>query len=186
MFERDLPGENKSGLSFQKASDVLPLETCETINGSWGFNITDTKYKSTQQLIRLLVGAASLNANLLLNIGPLPDGSIQKEFKTRLDSIGGWMNQNGESIYHTSGNSLDEQSWGLITEKNDAIYFHIFSDSTNLISIADFPFKPGKLVLLKSGTPIKYQYKKGVLNIDLNGLERDHLNTVLKLNIKRK
>jgi alpha-L-fucosidase len=47
MFERDLPGENKSGLSFQKASDQLPLETCETMNNSWGFNITDTTYKST-------------------------------------------------------------------------------------------------------------------------------------------
>lgn len=39
MFERDLPGENKSGLSFQKASEKLPLETCETMNDSWGFNI---------------------------------------------------------------------------------------------------------------------------------------------------
>ena len=48
MFERDLPGENKSGLSFQEASR-LPLETCETMNGSWGFNITDTNYKSAQK-----------------------------------------------------------------------------------------------------------------------------------------
>jgi alpha-L-fucosidase len=51
MFERDLPGQNKSGLSFQKASDQLPLETCETMNGSWGFNIKDDKYKSPPELI---------------------------------------------------------------------------------------------------------------------------------------
>ena len=50
MFERDLPGENKSGLSFQKAS-ALPLETCETINGAWGYNITDRKYKTADKVV---------------------------------------------------------------------------------------------------------------------------------------
>ena len=46
MFERDLPGENKAGLSFQTASQDVPLESCETINGSWGYNITDRRYKT--------------------------------------------------------------------------------------------------------------------------------------------
>ena len=71
MFERDLPGENKSGLNFQTASP-LPLETCETINGSWGYNITDRNYKSTKQIIHYLVNAAGRNSNLLLNVGLCP------------------------------------------------------------------------------------------------------------------
>ena len=70
MFERDLPGENKSGLNYQKTAETLPLETCETMNGSWGFNIADRNYKSTKQIIDLLVNAAGRNANLLLNVGP--------------------------------------------------------------------------------------------------------------------
>ncbi|MFX8696447.1 alpha-L-fucosidase, partial [Acinetobacter baumannii] len=57
MFEKDLPGENKGGLSFQKPS-ALPLETCETINNSWGYNITDTTYKSNKELIDYLVKAS--------------------------------------------------------------------------------------------------------------------------------
>jgi len=77
MFERDLPGENKAGYSFQKPSDVLPLETCETLNGSWGFNITDRNYKTPKQVVHYLINAAGRNANLLLNIGPMPDGNIQ-------------------------------------------------------------------------------------------------------------
>ena len=60
MFERDLPGENKSGLSFQEASRKLPLETCETMNGSWGFNITDTNYKSAKKVIHYLINAAAV------------------------------------------------------------------------------------------------------------------------------
>ena len=42
IFERDVPGENKGGLSGQEVAK-LPLETCQTINGSWGFDITDDK-----------------------------------------------------------------------------------------------------------------------------------------------
>ncbi len=186
MFERDLPGENKAGLSFQKASDVLPLETCETINATWGFDIGDSKYKSSKELVKLLVGAASVNANLLLNIGPMPNGVVQPQFESRLDSMGQWLKVNGESVYHTSGSSLEKQPWGLITERAEDIYFHIFNDSVNSISIENFPYKPGKLVTMKGNIPVKYVYKKGVLTIDLNGIERDNLDTVLKLNIKRK
>jgi alpha-L-fucosidase len=84
MFERDLPGENKSGLSFQKASEKLPLETCETMNDSWGFNIKDDNYKSVKVLIHYLVNAAGRNANFLLNVGPMPNGKMQKEFSDTL------------------------------------------------------------------------------------------------------
>ena len=63
IFERDLPGENKAGLSGQGVSN-LPLETCETMNGMWGYKITDQDYKSTKTLIHYLVKAAGKNANL--------------------------------------------------------------------------------------------------------------------------
>jgi alpha-L-fucosidase len=185
MFERDLPGENKSGLSFQQASDKLPLETCETINGSWGFNITDSKYKSAQEIIRLLVRAASLNANLLLNIGPMPDGVIQPQFISRLDSAGHWLKENGASVYNTKGSSIKKQSWGVITEKSDEIYLHIFEDTVTVIAIENFPYKPGKLFSLKDNLPVKYEFKNGKLNIDISRIKRDAFDTVLKLKIKR-
>ena len=86
MFERDLPGENKSGLSFQEASAEVPVETCETINGSWGYNITDKRFKTVDEIVRLLAGAAGRSTNLLLNVGPMPNGLIQPEF---CDSLAG-------------------------------------------------------------------------------------------------
>jgi len=76
MFERDLPGENKGGFSAGAKIGALPLETCETMNGSWGFTITDTKFKTVKQVIHYLANAAGRNANLLLNVGQWPaDGS---------------------------------------------------------------------------------------------------------------
>lgn len=185
MFERDLPGENKSGLSFQKASDKLPLETCETINGSWGFNITDSKYKSAKEIVHLLVKAASLNANLLLNIGPMPDGVIQTQFISRLDSAGNWLKENGASVYNTKGSSIQKQSWGVVTEGADEIYLHVFDTDTTSILIEGFPYKPGKLYTVKDNLPVKYIFKNGRLSIDMSGISRDAFDTVLRLKIKR-
>lgn len=88
MFERDLPGENKAGLSGQSVSQ-LPLETCETMNGMWGYKVKDQNYKSSKVLLRMLIRAASKGANLLINIGPQPDGNLPEAALTRLKK---WAN----------------------------------------------------------------------------------------------
>src|SRR6185295_16705907 len=122
MFEKDLPGENKSGLSFQEASQQLPVETCETMNNSWGFNITDTSYKSVKQLIHYLVNAAGRNANFLLNVGPMPNGKIQTEFTDSLKRVGEWLQQYGGSIYGTRGGKMMPKEWGVTTTKNKSVF----------------------------------------------------------------
>src|SRR6185369_8900867 len=68
-FEQDLPGANTAGFNTREIG-ALPLETSLTMNESWGFNITDNKFKSVRELIATLVRAAGQGANLLLNIGP--------------------------------------------------------------------------------------------------------------------
>jgi alpha-L-fucosidase len=100
MFEKDLPGGNTTGFCGASISG-LPLETCETINNSWGFNITDTSYKSTTDLIHFLVRADGFGANFLLNIGPMPNGAVQPEFQERLAFMGKWLKTYGTSIYAT-------------------------------------------------------------------------------------
>lgn len=59
IFERDLPGENLAGYSgAQDVSTSLPLETCQTMGASWGYDIHDDEYKSAEELIHYLVNAA--------------------------------------------------------------------------------------------------------------------------------
>ena len=99
MFEKDLPGGNTAGFNADSKPSDLPLETCETMNNSWGYNKTDHKFKSTKQLLHYLIKAAGMNANFLLNVGPMPNGRIQPEFVERLHEIGKWLQKNGESIY---------------------------------------------------------------------------------------
>lgn len=163
IFERDLPGENKAGLSGQAVSP-LPLETCETMNGMWGYKITDQAYKSTETLIHYLVKAAGMNANLLMNIGPQPDGAFPAASVERLREMGEWMNTYGETIYGTRGGIVPPHPWGVTTQKDNKLYVHILDlqDQSLFLPIGDRKVK--KATVFKDRAPLVFtQDKQGVL-----------------------
>ena len=134
IFERDVPGQNTAGYSGQAISQ-LPLETCQTMNGMWGYKITDQEYKSTDELIRLLVRTAGKGANLLLNIGPQPNGELPATALQRLKEMGAWLRANGESIYGTTAGDIEEQPWGVTTRKDETLYLHILQCEGNTLHL---------------------------------------------------
>jgi alpha-L-fucosidase len=179
MFERDLPGENRSGLSFQQAS-ALPLETCETTNGAWGYNITDRNYKSVDEVIRLLAGAAGRNANLLLNVGPMPNGLIQSEFTDTLAGAGAWLEKYGAAIYGTRGGPLKPQSWGVTTQKDKSIYLHFFkAPNGSEIVLPEINDKVKSVSVMNGAQKIRFTQKKGVLTISTAGLIIEAPDTII-------
>lgn len=125
IFERDLPGQNLAGYSAQGISQALPLETCQTMNRSWGYRAVDNDYKDVNTLIKLIVGAAGRGANLLLNVGPQPSGALPDAALERLKGIGQWMRANGETIYGTTAGHVAPQPWGVTTRKGDKLWIHI-------------------------------------------------------------
>jgi len=127
MFEKDLPGQDTTGFGGDAEIGDLPLETCETINKSWGYNKDDKDYKSSKELVQYLVRAAGHNANFLLNVGPMPNGKIQPAFVKRLDEVGEWIAQYGESIYRTRGGPLEPTENYVTTSKEDRIYVHVLN-----------------------------------------------------------
>ena len=114
MFERDLPGHNSAGFNTTAIGN-LPLETCDTINGAWGYNASDHDFKSSSQLIHYLVRAAGYDANFLLNVGPTPQGTFQPQVVERLEAMGEWTSEFAETIYGTRGGPMPPQSWGVMT-----------------------------------------------------------------------
>ncbi len=126
IFERDLPGENTAGYSEQDISR-LPLETCNTMNGMWGYKIKDQNYKSSETLIRYLVKAAGIGANLLLNIGPQPNGELPAAALERLRDMGVWLRANGETIYGTEAGPFAPQPWGVATRKDNRLFVHVMT-----------------------------------------------------------
>ncbi|MGC4050830.1 MAG: alpha-L-fucosidase [Paludibaculum sp.] len=103
-------------------------EACVTINNdSWGYNKYETDFKTDRDLIRMLVEVVSKGGNLLLNVGPKPDGTIQDEFVTRLNAMGRWMKVNQESIYATTASPFERMSFfGRATTKGNKLYLHVF------------------------------------------------------------
>ena len=124
IFERDVPGENTAGYSSQ-ALARLPRETCQTMNGMWGYKVKDTDYKSVDELVALLVRCAGMGANLLLNIGPRPDGRLPEQCLERLQGIGEWLNANGETIYGTEAGDVPPQPWGATTRAGNRLFVHV-------------------------------------------------------------
>ena len=164
MFEKDLPGGRTA--EFNKDSEIgsLPLETCETMNGAWGFNINDRHYKSTSDLVRYLVRAAGSNANFLLNVGPMPNGRIQPEFVSRLAEVGTWLGTNGEAIYGTRGGPLAPHPWGVTTQKGNKVYVHVLENQDQALLIPALPSKVHAAKLLGTGAAVEYtQTDSGVI-----------------------
>jgi alpha-L-fucosidase len=180
MFEKDLPGGNSTGFGGQSVS-ALPLETCETINNSWGFNITDTRYKSSTELIRLLVKDAGYGANLLLNIGPLPNGEIQTAFTERLDSMGSWLKKNGYAIYGTRGGYMKPAEWGAVTEKGNEVYFHLFKTEGDKFFVK-IPYKVKKAQLEGHTLPVQ-ALGDGYIMIDLKGMVLDPVDAIVRVEV---
>jgi len=134
-FERDLPGQNTAGFNTRYVSRQLPLESSDTLNDNWGFNIGDSQYKSAAELVRRLIRAAGNNSNLLMNIGPYPNGEIDPQFVTRLQAVGEWLAKYGDSVYGTRGGPIPAGDWGVTTEKADKIYVHVLAWNAPLLAL---------------------------------------------------
>lgn len=186
MFEKDLPGNKSTGFNNNQTVSALPLETCETINGSWGFNINDRNYKTVKQIIGYLANAAGRNANFLLNIGPMPNGKIQPEFVDTLTKVGDWMKKNGESIYGTRGGMIAPQQWGVITAKQNIVFAHILSAPTeDYILIPSLDQKVVKVTALGSDTPLRFKQQPEGVFVYIKDINVDPYDTIIKLSTKQ-
>lgn len=185
MFEKDLPGGKTSG--FNKDSEIghLPLETCETMNNSWGFNITDRRYKSTRELIRYLVRAAGNNANFLLNVGPMPNGRVQPEFVAHLREMGQWLTKNGEAIYGTRGGPVTPRPWGVTTQKDGRVYVHVLDWNEADALWLPLASRVKSAKFLKDGSPAEVApVNGGVLIKTIPARALDEFDTIIALEVE--
>jgi alpha-L-fucosidase len=170
IFEQDLPGKNAAGFNKAKVASGLPLETCMTINRSWGFDARDLNFKSTESIIQALVESAGRGANLLLNVGPRADGTIDHEVSQRLLEVGAWLKTYGETVYGTRRGPIAPQPWGVSTQRGERaaqrIYLHVLKPKPGEPIIFDarmswVPFLFGKTA------PLQLTKKLGVVELDL-------------------
>ena len=190
LFEQDAPGENSAGLSEGQQVSQLPLESCQTMNWTWGYSITDKSYKSADEVIRRFVRCAGMNSNLLLNIGPRPDGKLPDEAMALLKALGAWNKQYGESVFRTRGGCIPEQSWGVTTQRGNELFVHILSaEKEESLKAAEpsllLPLNPKsvKKVETFAGAPLKTKKENGAVRVFL--AERpEGVDYILKVTLK--
>lgn len=102
-----------------------PWESCITICQQWAWKPED-ELKSLKQCLQTLVSCAGGDGNLLLNVGPMPNGEIEERQVARLREIGQWMKQYGHTVYGTRGGPFKPGKWGASTRRDDRIYLHVF------------------------------------------------------------
>jgi alpha-L-fucosidase len=156
-FEKDLPGGNTAGFNTTFVSTALPLETSETIGESWGFRLTDRNLKSVPQLVRMLVSAAGRDANFLLNVGPMPDGTIAPEYQERLRGLGAWLARFGASIYGTRGGPLAPRPWGVTTQKRDTVFVHVLDWADPELALPPLPRRVRAARLVEANTAVTFR-----------------------------
>ncbi|MBZ5856001.1 alpha-L-fucosidase [Flavihumibacter profundi] len=138
----------------------LAWQTDDAIgNESWGYTTTNT-FKSAQYVITNLIDIVSKNGNLLLNIGPRPDGTITDQETEVLTKTGEWLSINGEAIYGT-------RPWVIFGEGPTKSASGSFADQTIPFTAQDVRFtKKGNIVYAtllgapKSATSIKALAKR--------------------------
>jgi len=185
MFEKDLPGKNTTG--WGTAADQIgsvPLEVCETINGTWGFNLQDRKHKSNKELIHYLIKAAGYGSNMLLNVGPMPNGKIQPEHQSSLRAMGKWLKENGNTIYGTQKGPIEPTDDFVSTQKGKTIYLHVLNPDLNLIHIDRVPVKIKSVRVLKTQKNIPFRNDKFGMVVDVSALSKDPIDTVIQIELK--
>jgi alpha-L-fucosidase len=184
MFEKDLPGKNTAGFNEQSVIGDLPLETCETINGAWGYNAGDKRFKSTRDLIHYLVRAAGYNANFLLNIGPMPTGKIQPEFVSRLQEVGSWLKQYGDSVYGTRGGPVSPRPWGVTTRRGNRIYLHVLDWPDPVLALPGLGGRVKSATAMKNGGKVEFAENEYGLLVRIPQDAVDQYDTVISVKIE--
>jgi alpha-L-fucosidase len=106
-------------------------EAIPTTNESYGYNKLDTVHKPVAYFIQLLAKTSAKGGDILLNIGPKGDGTIDPPDAEILAGIGKWMAVNGDSIHGTERTPLDRQAWGDSTLKGSTLYLHVMNWPSN-------------------------------------------------------
>jgi alpha-L-fucosidase len=139
-----------------------------TLGTQWSWK-PDDQIKPVGEVIRILAGCAGGDGNLLLNVGPMPDGRIEPRQVEVLKGVGAWLAKRGESIYGTRGGPFKPGKYGASTRRDDRIYLHIFAWAGPSLELPPIPAKivgsrvlgGGRVSVRQTGTGLEISVPEG-------------------------
>ncbi|MCQ2461969.1 MAG: alpha-L-fucosidase [Clostridia bacterium] len=169
------------GLNNEVITDrEKPREECRGIAGSFGWNKFETAedYLTEGALIKMFVDLVSQGSNLLLNVGPTPDGRIPVIMQERLLQMGEWLKTNGEGIYGTRKYAVKDSGDVRYTKKGDVIYAFLLKFPFGSIVLDDVDYTDGiKVSLMGYDGEIKAENENGKLKLVFGAINPDEVKS---------
>ncbi|MBX2925058.1 MAG: alpha-L-fucosidase [Chitinophagaceae bacterium] len=172
IVDRTITGEyeNYTTPEQEVPHELLPYpwESCITMGDSWSY-VPNDHYKSAQKIVQMLISIVSRGGNLLLNIGPGPDGDWDPNAYTRLQQIGAWMKINGEAIHGSQPLAPYESGNIHYTQSKDGKkqYAFLLSEKEEFALPSQVTLKgvaapaTSKISILGSGAALKWKVENG-------------------------
>src|SRR5258707_4502047 len=167
-------------------------EFCVTLNDSWGYRPSDRNYKSVPQLVRMLAECIGMGGNMLLDVGPMADGTIPPEQVTRLEGLGDWISRHAEAVYDTQAGLPAGHHYGASTLSKDRQTLYLICFDRPREQIAVKGIRNAIKVISVHGNQLTFQQLggaswarvPGVLWIDVPESVLDPIATVIKVELE--
>ncbi len=171
-------------------------ELCMTMNDSWGYQHNDHNYKTPNQIIRILVDCISMGGNLLLDIGPKPDGTIPSEQVNILKELGRWTSKHKDAIYGTRAGIPLEHFYGptAMNKTGDLLYLFVPYKPNGPLMIKGLKNDINRIWVVGEGTKLNWKVVgkaywsavPGIVYIDVPETVLDEQVTVIAVLLKGK
>jgi alpha-L-fucosidase len=164
--------------------DQRPWESCMTLSSrnQWAWGGPTDGVKSQEACLNMLISCAGGDGNVLLNVGPMPDGRIPPDQENRLREIGAWLAKYGESIYGTRGGPFKPGDFGTSTRKGNTIYLHIREWNEEKLKLPPLTAKVLRSRVLTGGKAGVLQTAAG-LEVTVPPSDRHSLDTIVALEL---
>ena len=155
----------------------IPWETCQTFSGSWGYYRDEYTWKSTRQLLILLIESVSKGGNVLLNVGPTARGTFDKRAAEKLKDMGAWMKYCGRSIYGCTQApktfKIPENTLLTYNPEKKRLYIHLLAYPLNQLKLEGFAGKIKYAQFLHDASEIKISKSRSGYHVKEEVREED-------------
>ena len=163
-----------------------PWESCMTISAhnAWAWGGPDDGVKPLSACLLMLIRAAGGDGNVLLNVGPTPDGVIEQCQVDRLKEIGAWLAKYGDSVYGTRGGPYKPTKSVAATRKGNVIFIHVTGWPAETLKLPPLNTKIVKSRVLTGGVATVNQTEAGI-EISVPAASRQEIDTIIALELGR-
>jgi alpha-L-fucosidase len=161
-----------------------PWESCMTVSksGIWAWGGPQDGVKPLAPCLEMIIRGAGGDGNVLLDVGPRPDGLIDPEQAGRLKEIGAWLARNGQSIYGTRGGPWKPNLSLVSTRKGNIVFLHILRSDDGRLELPALPAVIQSAALLAGGK-VKFSQENGKLIVTVPKKALNKIDTIVRFKL---